>query len=78
MSTPHGDYEVQRAFALVGKTMASVEVETRADRTMALTLFFEDGSSVTVGYFASYAEDSSLEFSINDGRGNMSEPRFSP
>jgi hypothetical protein len=74
--TAYEDHESQRAQALVGKSIASVDVETRVDRTNALTLLFTDGSSVTISYFASYADDSSLEYSIDDGRGNMSEPHF--
>ena len=55
--------EQAKADALfAGKTIRTIEVRTSSDRTDYLVFHFDDGSAASVGYWASYADDASLDF----------------
>lgn len=73
-----GIEEDKRLRKLVGQTVCSVDVQAGKDRVEAVTLMFENGPSITVGFFAVYAEDAGLEFTLDDGQGNVSETQVDP
>lgn len=68
-----GIEEDKRLRKIVGEIVRAVDVEAGKDRVEAVTLMFENGASITVSFFAAYADDAGLEFTVDDGQGNVSE-----
>lgn len=82
---PRGDETIAEILGadpaiLVGKTIASVDCGLRpSDRVEALHLTFSDGSKATIGFWASYAEDASLELTLpSDGSCDTSKSPAGP
>ena len=53
--------------SLVGKTITGVKVEGKYDRVEQLRLILSDGSAAYISYWASHADDASLEMDIKHG-----------
>jgi hypothetical protein len=70
-----GIEEDKRLRKLAGETVRSVDVQAGKDRVEAVTLMFENGASITVSFFAVYADDAGLVFTLDNGEGGTSETR---